>query len=123
MTREMILQRIEKAADGGKHTLLPYLKTLLDKSDQYIVDAWYRIRRSPAALAKPKYFNGPLVTQEIKIVLYGLKRLMWRDPDEALRLWDIYQDRYSFTEQQKQHMQTEFAIRLSVKGHNQPQLG
>lgn len=117
ITEEMILKRVEKAADGGKHTLLPYLRTLLPPAKQYIVDLWYKVRRSPKALSDVKAFKQRLVEQEKLIVLYGLKRLIWREPDIAIKLWESYQQRYSFTSNEVTTIGETFAIRLSVNGH------
>ena len=119
ISEAMLLTRIEKVADGGNHTLLPYLKQQLSNDKQYLVDLWYRTRRSPASLASSKAFVGKYPAIEKKIILYGLKRLVWKDPDKAIQLWQNYQQNYLFSEVTKRDMTAVFALRLSVNKHPQ----
>ncbi len=117
VTEDLIMQRVVKAADGGNHTLLPYLRTLLSEKKKYLVDLWYRTRRSPASLAKTKSFKKGHPELEKPIILYGLKRLIWRDADSAISLWQKYQALFDFSPVERSAMDETLALRLSVNGH------
>ena len=117
-TNELILKRISLAADGGKHTLIPYLTTLLPQEQQYLGSLWHKVRKNPVTLSKQKYFlqNN---TEEAKIMTYGLKRLIWRDPNLALKSYKKNQNDMAFTSLQKNEIAKAFAIALSSKQHKE----
>ena len=115
-TNEMIWQRIVLSADGGKHTLIPYLTSLLPKKEQYIAELWHKVRRNPAyvkRLAKFKHKNA----KEAEIVAYGLKRLIWRTPQQALDTYALAKSLLPFTTQQQQQITLKFALALASKNH------
>jgi soluble lytic murein transglycosylase len=115
-TNEMIWQRIVLSADGGKHTLIPYLTSLLPKKEQYLAELWHKVRRNPAyvkRLAKFKHKNA----KEAEIVAYGLKRLIWRTPQQALDTYALAKSLLPFTTQQQQQITLKFALALASKNH------
>ena len=58
LTTDLVWKRLSLAADGGKHTLIPYLTSLLPKEQQYLGKLWHKVRRDPAKVAKAKLFKG-----------------------------------------------------------------
>jgi len=115
-TDDIILQRIALAADGGKHTLIPYLIRLLPKEKQYLGRLWHQVRRDPANVVhQHKFINKSLV--ESQIYSYGIKRLVWRDPNKALLNYEKVQELFPFTTVQKQQITEKFAVALSSKNH------
>ncbi len=115
-TNEMIRERVIKAADGGSHTLIPYLTKLLPKEDRSWAKLWHRVRRNPAVITKHKYFPRQ-DADYAAIQFYGLKRLIWRDPDVALSHFDKVSLQYPFTEEQLGQLSYRFALALASKGH------
>ncbi|NQY63483.1 MAG: transglycosylase SLT domain-containing protein [Alteromonadaceae bacterium] len=115
-TADVIWQRIALAADGGKHTLLPYLTKLLPKSEQYLGTLWHKVRRDPAYFIKLNRFKNKSA-KEAEIFSYGLKRLIWRRPERALAIFDEAVKAFPFTEQQKQQITLKFALALASKNH------
>jgi soluble lytic murein transglycosylase len=75
-TNDVIWQRIALAADGGKHTLIPYLTKLLPAEQQYLASLWHKVRRDPSIASKPRYFPNKS-ERETQILTYGFKRLIW----------------------------------------------
>lgn len=121
-TTELVLQRIELAADGGSSTLIPYLKRLLPETEQYLADLWLAVRRSPVMVTRQSPFTGVRPEIETRILTYGLRRLIWRDEDRALEAWRDYAREFSFSAQQKQAITQRFAIALASKNHPQAEL-
>ncbi|BDX04678.1 transglycosylase SLT domain-containing protein [Planctobacterium marinum] len=118
-TSDIVLQRIELAADGGNTTLIPYLKRLLPESQKYLADLWLSVRRSPSMITRQSKFTGVRLAIETRILTYGLRRLIWRDEDKALNAWQEYSRKFSFSAEQKRSITQRFAIALASKNHPQ----
>ena len=120
-TNAVIWKRLGLAADGGKHTLIPYLTKLLPSNQQYLGTLWHRVRRDPSMVSKLQYFPNNSV-RETEILTYGLKRLIWRFPDTAIRSYKKAQQIFSFSQIQQQEITEKFALALSAKNHHAAQL-
>jgi soluble lytic murein transglycosylase len=115
-SNDLIWQRIVLSADGGKHTLIPYLTQLLPKSEQYLAKLWHKVRRDPSYIKHLAKFKNK-TAKEAEIVTYGLKRLIWRAPEQALDTYKLAQALLPFTEQQQQQITLKFALALASKNH------
>ncbi|MCI2282307.1 transglycosylase SLT domain-containing protein [Colwellia sp. MSW7] len=120
-TNDRVWQRISLAADGGKHTLIPYLTKLLPINQQYLGKLWHKVRRDPSIVSKLKYFPNNS-DKETEILTYGLKRLIWRHPETALSSYKKAQLKFAFTQTQQQEITEKFALALSSKKHQLAQL-
>ncbi|HEX5794125.1 MAG TPA: transglycosylase SLT domain-containing protein [Rheinheimera sp.] len=114
-TAEVAWQRLKLAAEGGDASLIPYLKQQLPAEQQYLADMYRQTRRNPAVIANSKFFALKTV-QERDIAAYGMKRLIWRHPDQALRVWQKFVNDPYFTAGQRLDVQRQFAIALASKG-------
>lgn len=117
-TKEHVWQRLAKAADGGKHTLIPYLTSLLPESEQYLGKLWHKVRRDPAVIAKLSRFPTKSA-KEAQIFTYGIKRLIWRDQNRALKTYHAANKIFDLTEDQQQQIALKFALALASKKHKQ----
>ena len=115
-SNDLIWQRIVLSADGGKHTLIPYLTQLLPKSEQYLAQLWHKVRRDPSYIKYLAKFKNK-TAKEAEIVTYGLKTLIWRAPEQALDTYKLAQALLPFTEQQQQQITLKFALALASKNH------
>jgi len=120
-TDEIIWQRIALAADGGKHTLIPYLTKSLPKEQQYLGRLWHQVRRDPATVTKQYKFIKKS-EQESQIYTYGIKRLIWRDPNRALLSYTKAQKTFNFSKAQQQQITEKFAVALASKNHQQARI-
>ncbi|WP_448212312.1 transglycosylase SLT domain-containing protein [Colwellia sp. MEBiC06753] len=116
-TPDVIWQRLSLAADGGKHTLIPYLTSLLPKEQQYLGKLWHKVRRDPAYIIKLSRFSQ-FDEKETEIVTYGLKRLIWRDPDRALTIYHQAKQKFPFSQSQQDYLTGRFALALASKQHD-----
>jgi soluble lytic murein transglycosylase len=121
-TSELVWKRMSLAADGGNHTLIPYLKTLLPKDQQYLADLWLKVRRSPSQVSRLSNFPAKHSEKETEILIYGLKRLVSNDRDLALRSWDILTSKFIFSEEQHKQISHRFAIFLALANHEQAEV-
>jgi soluble lytic murein transglycosylase len=115
-TEEAIWQRISLAADGGKHTLIPYLTKLMPEKEKYLGTLWHKVRRDPAYISNMNRFPHKS-DKEASIAAYGLKRLIWRDPEKALNTYSKAIEVLPFSESQQQQIVLKFAIALASKNH------
>ena len=115
-TQEVIWQRLAKAADGGDHTLIPYITSLLHVDEQYLGRLWHKVRKNPAYVAKLSRFPNKS-QKEAQIMTYGLKRLIWRDRTLALSIYEKAKAELPFNLQQHQTIEQRFALALATKGH------
>ena len=116
-TKEVIWQRIALAADGGQHSMIPYLTKLLPENERYLAILWHKVRRDPAYIKHLYKFNNKS-DKSASIVTYGLKRLIWRSPKQALNIYDIAKKTIPFTEKQQQSITQKFALALASKNHD-----
>lgn len=115
LSADIVLRRIQLAAEGGDVGLIRYLKTLLPADRQYLADMWQQTRANPVVIAQPRFFPGKHVIER-DILAYGLKRLVWRSPDQAIQTWQRFASDPYFTKAQRLDVQRQFAIALASKG-------
>ncbi len=117
-TSDLVWQRIALAADGGKHTLIPYLTKLLPAKEQYLAKLWHKVRRDPSYVKQLSKFKNKS-EKAATIVSYGLKRLIWRTPKQALNTYEVAKTLLPFTAKQHQQITQKFALALASKNHPQ----
>lgn len=115
LSADIVLRRIQLSAEGGDVGLIRYLKTLLPADRQYLADMWQQVRNNPAVIVQPRFFPGKHVIER-DILAYGLKRLVWRSPDQAIQTWQRFASDPYFTKAQRLDVQRQFAIALASKG-------
>ncbi|WP_293746379.1 lytic transglycosylase domain-containing protein [uncultured Paraglaciecola sp.] len=121
-TPDLVWKRLSLAADGGNHTLIPYIKTLLPKDQQYLADLWLKVRRSPSQVSRLSNFPGKYPEKETEIQVYGLKRLISNNRDLALRSWEKLSQRFTFSAHQQKQISYRFATFLALADHDQAEI-
>ncbi|MGB1200044.1 MAG: transglycosylase SLT domain-containing protein [Cognaticolwellia aestuarii] len=115
-TEDIVWQRIALAADGGKHTLIPYLTKLLPEKQKPFASLWHKVRRDPAYVTRLTKFDSSN-EKSAQILSYGFKRFIWRDPNRALNAFAKAKQQFNFTEQQLKTITAKFAVALATKNH------
>jgi soluble lytic murein transglycosylase len=115
-TPDIVWQRIAKAADGGQHTLIPYLSTLLPDADQYLARLWHKVRKDPSYILRLSRFPTKSV-KEAQIYAYGIKRYIWRDQNRALQSYQKAERVFDFSTETQQQIALKFALALASKNH------
>ena len=118
LNQELVWQRITKVSEKGNTSLLAYLSRLLPKNERYLADLYKTVRRDPSAAAGLYRFKKR-TDKEGQIALYGVKRLVWRDRDLAIRAWQKLETMFNYTEQQKQSLYYIFALSLASGKHKE----
>ncbi|WP_462156815.1 transglycosylase SLT domain-containing protein [Pseudoalteromonas sp. GB56] len=117
-TPELVWKRLGLAAQGGQHRLVGYLKTQLPAKQRYLADLYSEVKRDPSAAAGLYRFKNKS-PQEAEIALYGVKRLVWKDPDLAIRAWVKLVRMFDFSSEQQSEVHYAFAYTLAVKRHDE----
>lgn len=111
---EVIWARISKVADGGDTRIIPYLRTLLPKNQQYLGDKWKQVIENPGLVQRQNFL--PLKHRwEREILAYALKKMVWKQPEQALRVWQRFESDPQFTKAQRIDVARQFAIALASK--------
>ena len=118
LNQELVWQRITKVSEKGNTSLLAYLSRLLPKNERYLADLYKTVRRDPSAAAGLYRFKKR-TDKEGQIALYGVKRLVWRDRDLAIRAWQKLETMFDYNEQQKQSLYYIFALSLASGKHKE----
>lgn len=119
LTEDLVLLRIKKAADGGRHTLIPYLRKLLPTDKQYLADLWGKTRSDPSIIRRTELFTGKYPLIEAEIMSYGLSRLIWRDQGLAIKTMEKAETRMTFTQTQKARIYGKFGVKLAIDNHQE----
>lgn len=117
-TDDLVWRRIALAADGGKHSLIPYLQSMLPPAMHYLAEHFRAVRRNPKVVAQLDKLSGKYPQHETEIVAYGLRRLIWQEPDMALLLMEDLPTHITFSADQYRDIRQTFATALSLKGHD-----
>lgn len=118
LTEQLAWQRIGKVAQSGDVSLLPFLARSLPKQKRYLTELYKTVRQDPSAAAGLYRYKKRSV-EEAEIALYGIKRLVWRDRDLALKAWLKLEKMFTYSEQQKQDLYYVFATSLASAKHKQ----
>ncbi|GAA6182891.1 transglycosylase SLT domain-containing protein [Aliiglaciecola sp. NS0011-25] len=116
-TQERVLKRLALAGNGGSHTLIPYLKTLLPVEQQYLADLWLRVRRSPNYVSHLSKFPKKHPELELDIIQYGLGRLIWRDEELAIKTWQSVLKKFDVEQSRQYDLAGKFAVALAISEH------
>ncbi|GAB2685382.1 transglycosylase SLT domain-containing protein [Aliiglaciecola aliphaticivorans] len=117
-TNDKVLKRVALAGNGGSHTLIPYLKTLLPREQQYLADLWLRVRRSPNYVSNLSKFPNKNPTLELDIIQYGLGRLIWRDEELAIKTWQSVLSKFNVEQRRQYDVAGKFAVALAISEHD-----
>ena len=89
----------------------------MPENEQYLAKLWHKVRRDPSYVRHLSKF-AKKTAHEATVVSYGLKRLVWRSPKQAIDTYALAKSFLPFTEQQKQQITLKFALALASKNHS-----
>lgn len=118
LTETLAWQRVELAMNAGEAYLARYLERFLTPENAARVQRWREIHRHPQTvvdhpdLRNDNEFNRTLL-------LHGIRRLSYRSATQAAEAWRAVANRYAFTQQQQQTMETRIALGLARRGDDQ----
>lgn len=120
-TNELIWQRVMLAQQNRKYGLVKYLLKLLPQKEQYLVELWKKIKRSPKLIAKLDKFKH-VNNQETLVIIDGLKRLIWKDEVLSLSVFEKAETQGRFSNEQKQNILSTLVTAVARSEHPTAQL-
>lgn len=94
LNNDLIWQRMLLAIKARQKNLVSYLNRQLPKSEQQAGKLLLEIQKSPLKLANTK-FKRPLTDRAKDIILFGLNKIAWQDPNQAIEIWENIGESYS----------------------------
>ena len=95
MTADVVWARIQIAMEKRNLTLAESLGRYLDPPERVWVQRWLAMHRQPQQ--EFLRFRYPVETPVARsIIRHGVVRIAYNDPDEAMRLWTTFKERYEF---------------------------
>lgn len=113
-SQDVVWLRLVRAADGGDSSIIPYLRTLLPKQQQYLADKWLQVIKDPSQAARKNFF--PLKhARERDILVFALKKMVWKSPDSAYKLWQRFAQDPKLSRAQRADVARQFFIAFASK--------
>ena len=117
LTEERVWQRIRLSMQAGHSRLARYLARLyLPEKDRYWVAMWSKVRRQPDYVIKinARYQQSrdhqPAALRWL--LIDGLRRMAYQEPERAAELWHTIQTQYPFTGAETQRLERRLATKL-----------
>lgn len=116
MTADAVWARIQLAMEKRNLTLAEALGRNLEPSERVWVSRWIAMHRDPEKeLSADRY---PVETPVARrIIRYGIVRLAYSDPDEAMRQWAIFRDKHQFFGEDENYVLRNVGI-LAAQAHH-----
>jgi len=83
-TPEAVWQRLLAAVKADNQRMLPYLRSLLPKNQQYLAEKWVQVMDNPALVYRKNFLSlrSPL---ERDLAAYGIQKLVWKSQIKPLK--------------------------------------
>ncbi|OJF70360.1 lytic murein transglycosylase [Alteromonas sp. V450] len=114
MTSEMVIKRIEIAAKEGNRGIISYLKRQLPREQQYLADAWLSVTRDASRVSKSALFPLKSTAHEAEVIVWAIKKLAWRNPDLAAKVFTRYHAKNVFSKAQLHDMKRAIALSYTL---------
>lgn len=117
LTEERVWQRIRLTMQAGRSRLARYLsRKYLPQSERYWVAMWSKVRRQPDYLIKVNERFSQNRDQQPAVLRWllidGLRRMAYTQPERAARVWHTMQAQYAFTTAESQRLERRLAAKL-----------
>lgn len=116
LTPELVWARIQLTMEKRNLTLAESLARYLDSGERVWVRRWISMHRNPQQeLSQYRYPVETPVAR--KILVHGIVRLAYSDPDEAMRLWQQLRERHEFFGEDENYVLRNVGI-LAAQAHH-----
>jgi len=113
LTQTLIWQRMLLAADKKQYRLVRYLNKQRPKTDQAAGELLIKIMQIPDQLLSTK-FKDQISQQGQAIIIRGLSKLAWRNPQKAIKAWKKFDQRLTLTDRQIAMIKRSIGLSLAI---------
>lgn len=117
MTPELIWQRHLKALKAGNNGMASYLSNLLPATEKPLALLLQQVNTNPRLLKQTSKF-AKQSPQMKTVILQGLEKLARTNAKEALSLWRIYDAQQLFSDDDRNAIKYQIALRLLYQDHD-----
>lgn len=113
-TPEAVWQRVLAAVKADNQRMLPYLRSLLPQNQKYLAEKWVQVMDNPALVYRKNFLplRSPL---ERDLAAYGIQKLVWKKPDQAIDVWNRFAHDPAFSNENRAVTARQIAIALASK--------
>ncbi len=111
---DAVWKRVMAAVEADNQRMLPYLRSLLPREQQYLADKWIQVMDNPALVQRKSFLTGKQA-KERDLAAYGIQKLVWKKPDAAVEVWKKYRSDPAFSNENRSKTARQLAIALASK--------
>ncbi len=113
LTPELAWRRLELALQAGNRSLASYLLRYLPPDRKALAERYIEVHRKPDTVAQFDRFTED--TPEVReMVLHGIRRQRRCEPEVAIRWWEHYRDRLSFTAEERRKAEERLVLAMAA---------
>ena len=114
LTQKLIWQRFKLAINARQYALAGYLKNkMAGKEARQDAKQWLLLLKNPALIAKANLLKGVSKAQKDDMFVYAVQRIIGRDVDKALQIWDGQKAKFKLTKEQLHKVDRSIALQLT----------
>jgi soluble lytic murein transglycosylase len=117
LTPELIWQRHLKVLKAGNNGMASYLSNLLPATEKPVALLLQQVNTNPRLLKQTSKF-AKQSPQMKTVILHGLEKLARTNTKEALSLWRIYDAQQLFSDDDRNAIKYQIALRLLYQDHD-----
>lgn len=115
LTEARVWKRMLLAANNNQFQLVKYLSRMLSDNAKPSGEWLEKVTRNPSRLNhKPPAQLSPMYSQTV--VFRGLRKLAWKEPEDAIKLWKQHYARLKLSETQTTQLQRAIGLSLAING-------
>lgn len=111
LTQEVVWERFSKSVQAGNLSLARYVAKRLTPSSARLAELWLDVYQNPQSISQHRRFQEKSPHMR-EIILSGLTRYARYHPLKALKDWEHYDSKQTFSADQRLKMQEQLAIQL-----------
>ncbi|OGO80448.1 MAG: hypothetical protein A2203_15375 [Chromatiales bacterium RIFOXYA1_FULL_46_5] len=94
--------------------MLPYLRSLLPADQKYLAEKWVQVMDNPSLVYR-KNFLPLRSARERDLAAYGMQKLVWKKPEQAIEVWNRFAHDPAFSNENRAVTARQIAIALASK--------
>src|SRR3990167_70200 len=113
-TPDAVWQRVLAAVKADNQRMLPYLRSLLPADQKYLAEKWVQVMDNPSLVYR-KNFLPLRSARERDLAAYGMQKLVWKKPEQAIEVWNRFAHDPAFSNENRAVTARQIAIALASK--------
>jgi len=95
LTQDIVWERFNNAMQARNRGLANYVTRFMNAQNRHYADLYLSVHRSPHQIRQQRKFSEQSLKMQ-QIIVHGIKRHARNNPQEAMRLWELYEAQQLF---------------------------